>query len=55
MQVLANTTPPAGAPGGYQPASAAMPTAVLTAVEAQIDGDPLDAPAEAAARDRGWQ
>lgn len=31
-----------------------MPMAVLTAVDAAIDGEPLDATAEAAARDAGW-
>ena len=32
-----------------------MPMAVLRAVDAAIDGEPLDAAAEAAARDAGWQ
>ncbi|HEY7753615.1 MAG TPA: hypothetical protein VH856_07355 [Steroidobacteraceae bacterium] len=40
--------------GGLQPA-AAMPMAVLQAVDAAIDGEPLDAEAEAKARDSGWQ
>jgi hypothetical protein len=39
---------------GMRPA-AAMPMAVLQAVDAAIDGEPLDAEAEAAARDSGWQ
>lgn len=39
---------------GLQPAGA-MPMAVLLAVDAAIDGEPLDAPAESAARDAGWQ
>lgn len=39
---------------GMQPA-AAMPLAVLQAVDAAIEGEPLDAAAEAAARDSGWQ
>lgn len=34
--------------------AAAMPMAVLQAIDATIIGDPLDAPAEAAARDAGW-
>lgn len=38
---------------GMQPA-AAMPMAVLQAVDAAIDGEPLDAAAEQAARDAGW-
>ena len=32
-----------------------MPMAVLRAVDAVIDGEPLDAAAETAARDAGWQ
>jgi len=40
--------------GELRPA-AAMPVAVLHAVDAVIDGEPLDAAAEAAARDRHWQ
>ncbi|MSQ92584.1 MAG: hypothetical protein EXR87_06600 [Gammaproteobacteria bacterium] len=32
-----------------------MPMAVLRAVDAAIDGEPLDAAAEVAARDAGWQ
>ena len=35
--------------------AAAMPMAVLQAIDSSIVGDPLDAPAEAAARDAGWQ
>lgn len=40
--------------GELQPAIA-MPMAVLQAVDAAIDGEPLDADAETAARDSGWQ
>ncbi|MGQ0428925.1 MAG: anti-sigma factor family protein [Gammaproteobacteria bacterium] len=40
--------------GDMQPASA-MPMAVLQVVDAAIVGEPLDAEAEAAARDAGWQ
>ncbi|MGH8251966.1 MAG: anti-sigma factor family protein [Steroidobacteraceae bacterium] len=36
-------------------AAAAMPMAVLQAVDSAIDGEPLDAAAESAARDAGWQ
>jgi hypothetical protein len=32
-----------------------MPIAVLRAVDAAIDGDPLDAEAEAVARDADWR
>lgn len=35
--------------------AAAMPLPVLLAVDAAIEGDPLDATAEAAARDAGWR
>jgi negative regulator of sigma E activity len=40
--------------GELQPA-AAMPIPVLHAVDAAIDGEPLDPAAEAAARDAGWR
>ncbi len=40
--------------GGMRTA-AAMPMAVLQAVDAAIEGEPLDAAAETAARDAGWQ
>jgi hypothetical protein len=36
-------------------AAAAMPIAVLRAVDTRIAGEPLDAVAEAAARDAGWR
>ncbi|HEU0225634.1 MAG TPA: hypothetical protein VFR29_09375 [Steroidobacteraceae bacterium] len=45
----------AAAPDGELQPAAAMPMAVLQAVDAAIDGEPLDADAEAAARDSGWQ
>jgi hypothetical protein len=35
--------------------AAAMPAPVLHAIDAAIDGEPLDAVAEAAARDAGWR
>ena len=54
VQALANAQPAAGN-GGYKPAGASMPAAVLTAVEQQIQGEPLDATGEAAARARGWK
>jgi hypothetical protein len=40
--------------GELRPA-AAMPMAVLHAVDAAIEGEPLDAAAESAARDAGWR
>jgi len=55
VQVLANA--PAGAngqDGGYKPAGGSMPAAVVAAVEQQIEGEPLDAAGEAAARERAW-
>lgn len=36
-------------------AAGTLPAAVLLAVDAAIEGDPLDAEAEAAAREAGWQ
>lgn len=51
LKVLAAAAP---REGGMQPA-AAMPIAVLHAVDAAIQGEPLDAAAEKAARDAGWQ
>lgn len=51
LEVLA-AAPPAG--GGLRPAGA-MPIAVLHAVDATIEGEPLDAAAEAAARDARWR
>ena len=51
LQVLAAAPPHEGE---LRPA-AAMPIPVLQAVDAAIDGEPLDAAAEAAARDAGWR
>ena len=51
LQVLA--TAPAHE-GELRPA-AAMPMAVLHAVDAAIDGNPLNAASERAARDKGWR
>lgn len=51
LQVLTATTP--GTIGSHE--ITAMPMAVLRAVDAAIDGEPLDAAAEAAARDAGWR
>jgi hypothetical protein len=39
----------------YRTAGSSLPPAVLSAVQAQISGDPLDRAAEIAARDRGWR
>ena len=40
--------------GSYRQAGSQMPHSVLQAVEDNITGDPLDAHAEAAARDQHW-
>lgn len=52
-QVRALATAPAQ--GGEVRTAAAMPLDVLQAVDAAIVGEPLDAAAEAAARDAGWR
>ena len=41
--------------GEYRAAAAALPPAVAGTLDALIAGEPLDARAEAAARDRGWK
>ncbi len=46
-------TPQPGA--DYRTAASALPPAVLAAVDAMSQGEALDAPAERAARDRGWK
>ena len=51
LEVLAATS---AREGELQPA-AAMPMAVLHAVDAAIEGEPLDAAGESAARDAGWR
>jgi hypothetical protein len=51
LEVLASAPPQLG---DVRPASA-MPLSVLHAVDATIDGEPLDAAAEAVARDAGWR
>jgi hypothetical protein len=55
VQVLADAPPGANTESGYKPAGGSMPAAVVAAVEKEIEGEPLDAAAEAAARARGWQ
>lgn len=45
----------AAAPDRYRMAATPLPPAVLDAVDATIAGDPLDAAAERAARERGWR
>ncbi|MGV3579825.1 hypothetical protein [Brevundimonas sp.] len=47
--------PLGGATGEIRTASNETPEAVLTAVDAVIAGEIVDAAAEAAARDRSWR
>jgi hypothetical protein len=54
VQVLAQLTPPAQGGGAYRQAGSEIPKSVLQAVDDNIAGDPLDAHAEAAARDKSW-
>jgi hypothetical protein len=54
VEVLAAAQPGTETSGGYRPA-ASMPAAVVAAVEQQIQGEPLDASAEAAARAAKWE
>jgi hypothetical protein len=55
VQVLAQTTPTAqNSNGAYRQAGSEIPKSVLQSVEDNIAGDPLDARAEAAARDKSW-
>jgi anti-sigma factor RsiW len=54
VQLLADAPPGSNSESGYKPAGGSMPASVVAAVEKQIDGEPLDAAAEAAARARGW-
>jgi len=43
------------ATGGYRMAGTALPAAITQAIGEQIEGEPLDATGEVAARDSGWQ
>lgn len=40
---------------GYRLAGVELPGAILAAIDARIEGDPLDAAGEMAARERGWR
>jgi hypothetical protein len=55
LQALAPAEAASTAPGAYRQAAAALPPALLEAVEKLRDGDMLDAAGERAARARGWQ
>jgi len=52
LQVLAAATPTTG---GLRQAATALPPAVLSAVDAAIAGEALNAEQEKSARDRGWR
>ena len=54
VQILAQTTPTAQGGGAYRQAASEIPKSVLQSVDDNIAGDPLDAHAEAAARDKSW-
>jgi hypothetical protein len=53
VQVLAQTTP-AQSGGAYRQAASEIPKSIVQTVDDIIAGDPLDAHAEAAARDKSW-
>jgi hypothetical protein len=55
VRALARADMSQGGEGGYQPAGSEMPAAVRAAVEDQIEGEPLDAAAEARAKASGWK
>lgn len=52
VEVLAETTVQGGE---LRQAAAALPPEVLDAIDARIEGEPLDAEAEAQAREHGWR
>lgn len=54
VRTLARADVSSGSEGGYHPAGSELPPSVRAAVEDQINGDPLDATAEAQARTSGW-
>jgi hypothetical protein len=54
IQALARPTTAPGS-GEYKLAAGDMPPAVMRAIEEQMDGEPFDAAAEAAAQQRGWR
>jgi hypothetical protein len=54
VQVLAQTTPTPDNGTAYRQAGSALPKSVLQAVDDNIAGEPLDAAAETAAREKNW-
>ena len=55
VRVLAAGSGVPSAPGSLRQAGSSLPDAVRAAVEAGIDGEPLDAAGEARAREQGWR
>jgi len=55
VEALAQSEAPGAAGGGYARAASALPPAVARTLDELIAGEPLDAAAETAARERGWQ
>ncbi len=54
VQVLAQSPSTPASDGTYRPAGSEIPQSVLQAVDDNIEGNPMDAHAEAAARDKSW-
>src|SRR5579872_1047284 len=54
MTLAQSTASPQGAAGGYRQAASALPPAVAGTLDEYMEGEPLDAAAEAAARAHGW-
>jgi hypothetical protein len=54
VEVLAQAAASPQGSGGLRQAATAMPKSVLQAIDDNIVGDPFDAHAEAAAREKGW-
>ena len=52
---LLTARPPAESTGAYRMAGSQMPDAIRAAVTLRIAGEPFDAAAEKAARDKGWK
>jgi hypothetical protein len=55
VQTLTQAETDGAQPGGYRMAGSPLPEAVLRSVDRMIQGSPLDADAEAAARQHGWK
>src|SRR5215472_5681215 len=54
VKALAQSEAPGAAGGGYAQAASELPPAVARTLDDLIAGEPLDAAAETAARERGW-